>query len=260
VKEVELKMMWSIRRSASKSANPTLTPPGFCAAVERRPNRREGGRAPGRACRLVAAAFALGCALDPQPEPFPLALRIVSDPGEGLAGAAVAYGQEAPQLSDEQGRVKVRVHGRQGDTASFVVRCPDGYRSPSGAVGIALRRFADPSVVPEHEVACPPLSHTLVVAVRAPGGAELPVLADGMELTRTDAQGVAHVSWDLPVGTSLELTLDTSARPELLPQSPRQRFSDLSGDEVALFERHFERRPFKPPGRRLPIQIYPYKP
>jgi hypothetical protein len=201
-------------------------------------------------CHLVAAASCLGCSLSPQPEAFPLTLRIVSDPGEGLGGATVAYGQDEPQRSDADGRVSVRVLGRQGGIASFVVRCPDGYRSPGEPVGIVLRRFADPSAVPEHEVACPPLSRQLVVAVRAPGGGGLPVLAGGVELARTDAQGVAHVSWDLPVGESLELTLDTSARPELLPESPRQRYSDLSADEVALFEQPFERR--KRPAIRAP--------
>jgi hypothetical protein len=195
------------------------------------------------------AAFGLGCSLGPEPATFALTLRFVSDPGEALAGVSVSHGAGGSQLSDAGGRVTTRVQGREGDTAAFVVRCPDGYRSPDEPVGIVLRRFVDPHAVPEQEVTCLPLSRRVVVAVRAPGGAELPVLAGGVEVARTDALGVAHVIWDLPVGESLELTLDTSAQPELQPRSPRQSFGELSSDDVLVFEQRFERRRSRPPSR-----------
>lgn len=204
---------------------------------------------------VVAVAFSVGCSLAPAPEAFPVALRVVSDPGEGLAGAIVAQGEAQPQLSDASGVVRVRVDGREGDTVSFIVRCPEGYRSPDDAVPIVLRRFAAPGSVPQPDVACPPLSRTLVVAVRAPGAADLPLLADGVELARTDAQGVAHVSWDLPVGKAVQLTLDTRARPELEPRSPRRSFGDLNADEVVVFDQHFERRKSAKPRSRGPIPL-----
>lgn len=201
----------------------------------------------------VGCSLAFGCSLSSAPATFAVTLRIVSDPGVALEGVAVAHDPGGTQLSDADGRVTAMVQGREGDTASFVVRCPEGYRSPDAPIAIVLRRFVDPRATPEHEVACPPLSRRLVVAVRAPGGAGLPVLAGGVELARTDAQGVAHVSWDLSVGESLELTLDTSAQPDLQPSSPRQIFGGLRADEVLVFEQRFVRRKSRAPAR-APIQ------
>jgi hypothetical protein len=207
---------------------------------------------------VVLSAFALGCSLAPAPEPFTIALRVVSDPGEGLAGAVVALGGAQPQLSDASGLVTARVDGREGDIVSVVVRCPEGHESPDEALPIVLRRFVDPGAVPQHEAACPPLSRQLVVAVRAPEAADLPVLVDGHELARTDARGVAHVSLDVPVGKTVELTLDTSAQPDLETPSPRQSFGDLSADEVVVFEAHLKRRQRKKPTLRVP-QALPWK-
>jgi hypothetical protein len=179
----------------------------------------------------------------------------VSDPGEGLGGAVVAHDELEPQRSDASGVVKAQVNGREGDTVSFFVRCPEGYQSPDAAVAIVLRRFSDPSAVPLREVACPPLSRTLVVAVRAPGAADVPVLVDGQELARTDTRGVAHVSWEVPLGKIVELTLDTSAQPDLEPRSPRRTYGDLRADEVVVFSEHFERRKRPKPRGQGPVSL-----
>lgn len=235
--------------SEARAADERWAPCGWGARWARRVARaRCGGWG-------ALAVLGVGCSLAPAPQPFAIALRVVSDPGEGLAGAVVALGDAAPQLTDASGVLWARVHGREGDTVPVVVRCPAGYRSPDEAVPLVLRRFVDPGAVPQHEVACAPLTRTLVVAVRAPGGRDLPVLVDGQELARTDASGVATLRWDLPLDESVTVMLDTSAQPDLIPESPRRSFGKLRADEVVLFEEPFERRR---PRKRAPSRPLPW--
>ena len=47
------------------------------------------------------------------------------------------------------GRGKLRLSGRDGDSFDIAVGCPDGYQSPAKPVRVILRRLADATKKPE---------------------------------------------------------------------------------------------------------------
>src|SRR5262249_2662931 len=147
--------------------------------------------------RLSSAALTstmiLGCPkadpdLVPPPEaPFQLIVAVSSDPGHPVAGARVVFKNHPIATSDNAGVTKVEVGGTEGDTVSLAVQCPDGYTSPEKPLVVGLRRLAPGSPPPKFEARCVPSLRTVVVAVRAENGANIPVLQLGRPLARTDA-------------------------------------------------------------------------
>jgi hypothetical protein len=104
-----------------------------------------------------------------------------------------------------------------------------------------LKRLTDTSKTPEYAVSCPPKNRSIVVAVRAEGGPNLPVLYLGREVARTDASGSAHVLLKLEPGEQFSLTLNTGDDKLVRPQSPVASFAVGNRDDVMLFDQRFER-------------------
>jgi hypothetical protein len=102
---------------------------------------------------------------------------------------------------------------------------------------VPLRKLAEPGALPEFSVSCQPLTRSVVVAVRADNGPDLPVRYLGQEVARTDASGAAHLLLSLAPQEEFELTLDTSDRraENLRPQNPSARFTVKDGDEILTF-------------------------
>jgi hypothetical protein len=208
---------------------------------------------------VVAFAFAFsGCGLlkPPPPKPYDARLRVFGDPGQPLKGAVVFYKTKRIGVTDDAGTVNFRLKGAEGEVYDLTVKCPDGYQSPSKPVSVTLRKIADKTARPEYEVDCPKSTRTVVVAVRADSGPNLPVLYLGAVRARTDQSGAAHVALDVPPNQIFQLQISTDDAKDLRPQNPTASFEVKQSDEVFVFEQKFKvehkrvyrRGPAKPTG------------
>lgn len=213
---------------------------------------------------LIAAAFATPLAScksiePPPPPPQLIAIRVTSDPGKPVADASLTFNGAKVGVTGVDGVGVLKLVGKDGESFSVTVACPEGFESPAKPVQVLLKRLADQSKMPEYAATCPPTNRTVVVAVRAENGPDLPVLYLGREVARTDASGAAHVMLKLPPGDEFSLTLSTGDDKLIKPQSPVASFAVGNRDDVVLFDQRFERA--KPvirssgPRRRGPIKM-----
>ncbi len=193
--------------------------------------------------------FVWGCSnfkAEPPP-PFDVIVRVTGDPAQPVASAEVLHNGSMISTTKGDGIAKLRLQGGEGDSFSFTIKCPPGYQSPAKPTVVMLRRSADPSRLPEYSVSCPPTSRTVVVAIRAENGANLPVLHLGRQLARTDESGAAHVMLSVNPGDGFELVLSTADKggEMLRPQNPSASFVAKQQDEVFAFDVKFtvEKKP-----------------
>lgn len=190
---------------------------------------------------LLSLASACGGEAKEKP-PVEVLIKVDSDPGKPIKGANVLFNGKAIATTDETGAARLTLNGNEGDTYDVNVKCPTGFQSPTKPLSIPLRRLADPSKTPEYEVACPPTTRTIVVAVRAENGANLPVMYLGREVARTDSAGAATVLLaNLDADSQFELKLDTSEKGNevLRPQNPASVFTIKRADDVFTFDQKF---------------------
>ncbi|MET0389013.1 MAG: hypothetical protein ABW321_23770 [Polyangiales bacterium] len=204
---------------------------------------------------LVLAA----CAPKAQPRHH-IAVLVESEPGVGLPGAQLRANGATLATTGDDGRMRTELVGEPGEVVRLDVSCPEGHRTPLEPITVLLRPLAERGKHPEYHVMCPPLLRTLVVAVRATHGAQLPLRHLGQTLARTDASGAAHALLRAAPGDTLTLSLDTSA-PEhatLMPQNPELKISVPDHDELVVFDQTFvlpkvKTRPKKPPPPPAPV-------
>jgi hypothetical protein len=214
---------------------------------------------------VAACTSAASCKTEPPPSShYAFLVHVVSDPGKALAGATVTSGGKVLGTSGADGLVRLEAGGTEGTRLSLQVTCPEGHKAPAEPLSIVLRTVSEREKRPEYPVACTPMNRSVVVAVRADGGPNLPVLYLGHEVARTDESGAAHVKLDVAPGETLEIVLDTSAVPGLRPSSPSARFRIGNQDEVFVMNQTFEAPKHKvakkkPPPPEGPIEILPRK-
>lgn len=177
---------------------------------------------------------------------YEFVVRVTSDPGQALAGVGVVHRGKQVGVSGADGSVKLSARGNEGETLSFELRCPEGYRGPLAPLAIPLKTSADSSRRPEYAASCAPTTRTLVIAVRAEHGENLPVRYLGREVARTDRSGAAHLLLKIAPEDALELTLDTSEQPALRPKSPVLRLTASATDDLLVLNQTFE-KPAPPP-------------
>jgi hypothetical protein len=200
-----------------------------------------------RLALLSASITASACSkiesdLAPPPDaPFQLAIAVNSDPGRPLAGAKIGFKSKTIATSDDTGTAKVEIGGTEGEAISLAIQCPDGYASPDKPLVVGLRHLAPGSPPPKFEARCTPLERTVVVALRADNGPNLPVLQLGREVARTDATGVAHFVMHVKPAEPVTLTLGTDEKPAeaLRPQNPTLQFVAKDQDDYVLLEQKF---------------------
>jgi hypothetical protein len=166
-------------------------------------------------------------------------IKAVDDGGVGVARTEVLLGKSSRGLTGADGTLAVTLTGRPGQVAPLSIKCPEGYASPERTVDVGITELAVGSPAPLFEARCTALAHSLVIAIRAENGPNLPVIYLGKELARTDAEGVAHVVLKLPPGETASVRLDTSAAPALKPQNPELTFKASNRDEMMLLEQKF---------------------
>lgn len=212
------------------------------------------------AAALAGAASACTALEPPPPPPQEVVVRVSSDPGRAVQGAVLLYQGQRVAVTDGEGVGRLMLRGRDGESFDVNVQCPEGFRSPVKPISIILKRLADPSKRPEYAVACPPTSRKVVVAVRADGGPNLPVMYLGREIARTDESGAAHVLLTLKPDEHFELKLDTSEKgnERMRPKNPFASFTVKDQDDMFVFDQKFELERLKPVvrrGRPKPIRI-----
>jgi hypothetical protein len=176
------------------------------------------------------------------PSTYAVTVLVEGDPATPLASASILREGVAIGSTGPDGRATVRLGGAEGEEVSLSVRCPVDYTSPTAPIKVPLRRLADPSRLPSYRVSCPPENRTVVVAVRAVNGANLPVFYLGKEMARTDASGAAHVELRLRPGQRFELTIGTQepGAQRLIPQNPTAVFVVKDQDELLFFDQRFD--------------------
>jgi hypothetical protein len=213
---------------------------------------------------LMALAGVTGCTLEPPPPPpQSVVLKVESDPGRPLKDVEVSFSGRKIGVTGDDGKAEIQLAGREGEIFEVTITCPKGFESPSAPLRMTYRRLAEQTKRPQYDVQCPPKTRTVVVAVRAVGGANLPVTLLGSEVARTDTSGAAHVVLTLEPGEQFDLRLDTSDEEfsDLKPQNPVASFGVGHQDDIFTFDQKFEtkrarvRRYRGPSGPRGPVKI-----
>ncbi len=191
-------------------------------------------------CALFASLA--GCA-DEQGR-FPVVVITTTDDGRPLPDLPVTIGRGLAGKTDADGKLKVRVVGKEGARVTVTVATPKGYRPASTENAVVLRRLSDidggggrPLPI-EHVVKFAPLQRQYAVLVRtdAPG---LPVETFGTRQAVTNDKGVAMFLYEGTPGDELQVKLVTDARPDLRPQNPTQSFLLAQRSEAYLVKEHF---------------------
>jgi len=212
-----------------------------------------------RLALALPLALAACSALEPvAPPPQEIVVRVTGDPGQPLKGATVQFSGKKVAESGADGAAQLKLNGKDGDVYDLTVTCPEGFLSPSKPLAVMLRRLADPTKKPEYDVSCPPTTRTVVVAVRADNGPNLPVLYLGREVARTDGAGAAHVMFKLKADEAFNLVLGTEGNDRLRPQNPTASFIVRDRDDVYTFDQKFDlEKKVVRGGRRGPVRIGP---
>lgn len=196
-------------------------------------------------CWLLGSLLALGvclpsCKEEPAP-PFEVVIKFSSAKDKPLKNALVLHEGKKIGVSGDDGSALLRLRGNEGETFLFSVQCPAEFESPKAPVTVVLRRVLEAARRSEYFVSCPPLTRTVVVAVRADNGPNLPVIHLGREVARTDESGAAHVMMQLRPNESFELRLDTNDKSaeRLRPQNPVATFVVKQQDDIFAFDQKF---------------------
>ncbi|MBX3273126.1 MAG: hypothetical protein KF729_22875 [Sandaracinaceae bacterium] len=219
---------------------------------------------------LAALAALASCEeAEPPPRvPYTFTITATSD-RQPLANVTVVYNDTVLGATNAEGLYTANLFGPEGQPVSFSVRCPDGYRNAEGSQLVTLRRVMslDRQVQArgvELGFECPPEYRDAVVIVRAHDRPGLPVYVDGVEVTRTDASGTAHVHRRMMPQAQFQVRIATASNPRLRPVDPSQSYTVPDHDAVFLFDRRFEEeapprrrvvRRAAPPPPRLPVRI-----
>ena len=214
-----------------------------------------------RPLALLAALACSACTASASPK-YEFLVRVESDKDVPLAGAQLSRHGQALGTSDKKGVIALSIAGLAGETVELETTCPPGHRAPDQPLAVTLRSLAEEGRRPEYRVSCAPLVRSLVVAIRAENGPNLPVKYLGKEIARTDQAGAAHALLRVSPGETVTLTLDTSgeAGARLSPKNPELKLTAQERDDVVLFDQTFTREvESKPRARRAAKGTGPIK-
>ncbi len=175
---------------------------------------------------------------------FSLVFVVESDPGIRIEGARVLVNGRPMGDTDSSGLVRTRIYVESEQPLRIQHECPQGYEEPSQPKTLRLRPFEgiDASAPGGMEITlrCRPTKRLAAFVVRAKNGPHLPVLLDGQEVARTNANGVAHFSASAGPSTEFSIQLDTNGLPRLRPKSPMYLYTLPDADEIFVVNQSFE--------------------
>lgn len=175
------------------------------------------------------------------------ALRLIfmteADPGVSLSGVSVWVDGMLVGTSSEG---EVVTHLRSASNRIVRIRhdCPEGYRDPVEERILRVHPFEEVGAAEsggmEITLRCPLREHIAGFVVRATNGPSLPVLLNGVEVTRTNHVGIAHFSRRGEPRTEYTVQLDTSSDSRLVPQHPTRVFTLGDQHQVFVVDQTFE--------------------
>jgi hypothetical protein len=187
---------------------------------------------------------------------FPLVVSTLADDDQPLPGLAVFVDGVAVGKTGADGKLLLRLAGKEGARVRISVDTPTGYRAAVPAHDAVLRRLSDieghgraPLPV-EHVLRFAPLSREYAVLVRT-GTPGLPVEVFGSRRAVTNDEGVAMFLYAGTPGDDLQVRVVTDGRPELQPQNPVQSFQLAPTAEAYLVKQRFTSAKLEPRRRRI---------
>lgn len=175
---------------------------------------------------------------------FPVIVSTETDDGQPLPDLPVTVGKTPAGRTDANGKLKMRVVGKEGARVAITVDTPKGYRAASTANAVVLRRLGGidgtsghPLPI-EHIVKFSPLQRQYAVLVRA-GVAGIPIETFGTQQAVTNGKGVAMFLYEGTPGDELQVKLVTDGHPELMPRNPTQSFLLATRSEAYLVKERF---------------------
>jgi hypothetical protein len=209
-----------------------------------------------RASALFVSVLCVACSGDDAVPSagYPVLVRAVDDLGKPLPGVQLSAAERALGVSDARGELAFSLPGAEGQRVDLTAACPQNYAGPRERPAFLLKRVRDAKGEPSDRpidvsLTCDATSHVAVVALQT-GQAGLPVMLRGQVVAQTSDVGTAHVMLREPVGNSFQLTLDTSARPELRPENPTRLFAVTHQDAFSVWEQGFEEQ------KRVPASAF----
>jgi len=203
-----------------------------------------------RGSMLLALAILGGVACaDETSEPilFSLDVNAVDDRGGAIPGIEVHVGETAIGKTEEDGHLRARVHASDGQSFRFHAKCPGGHSSSKIPDRVVFRdtRGLEGSRTQsmKFQIRCTRNERVVALLVHAGGQAGMSVLVDGVVSGTTNAEGFAHLRLDVEPNSEFEVSLDSSAFPELLPSNPRRVLTIGDEDELVVFEPAFSTAP-----------------
>lgn len=175
---------------------------------------------------------------------YAVLVRAVDDLGRPLADVQLSAAGQALGATDAQGQRALSMPGVEGQRVDLVASCPVSYTGPRERPAFLLKRTRAPqgssSEQPiEVNLTCDSTNHVALVALQT-GQGNLPIMLRGQVVGQTSELGTAHVMLREPAGSSFQLTLDTSSRPELRPESPTHVFTVTHQDAFSVWDQPFE--------------------
>jgi hypothetical protein len=208
---------------------------------------------------VVAAALMGGC--NEEAGKFPVVISAVTDDGKPMPDLPVTIGRSPAGKTGADGKLQMRVVGKEGQKLAVGVQVPKGYRLATPDSTLVLRRLADieagggRTLPIEHVVKLSPLEREYAVLVRV-GVAGLPILTFGTQQAVTNDKGVAMFLYRGAPGDELQVKIDTSAKPELRPQNPQSNFLLVAKAEAYVVKEKFAT--FKAPVKHhKPVHVGP---
>jgi len=192
---------------------------------------------------------------------FDLFFEAKNDTGQPVPGVVISGNGKQLGMTGAEGVLHAFVRAKDGSSLRARAVCPEGYREPVQPAPMRLRRFRSIDRSDRGElrvtIECRATERLVALVVNTNKKADLPVLMDGREIARTNAEGVAHIALRVAPNSTFQVALDTSANEALRPKSPLGTFSVADSDSLVVFDQSFDevvkrkkrhhRRKVKPP-------------
>lgn len=189
-------------------------------------------------------------------QPFPVLIRIESDPGKPLGEVPILYQGKEVKRTAPDGTALLELHKPDGASVELSITCPPNTRQ-ADPLKVYVRRVEGQKYT-EQRMYCRPSMRRIAVAVRADEGPNLPVKYLGETVATTDASGAAHFAMAMPAGEVIKVVLDTTDNPKMHPQRPESLFKVGDADEVFVFNQKFtvdKKKVYVAPRRSGPTQL-----
>jgi hypothetical protein len=153
--------------------------------------------------------------------------------------------------TDLHGDLRAALTGRDREVVSLSAACPPAYRTLVPSRRLLLHRIegrAQKEPDFELDAHCEPLEHraALVVRVRGPNAAGLPIRVGSETIGQTELDGTAHLLLSARPHSTLRVELATDAYPNLVPHDPVHSFQLEDENNIFLVDQRFSERARKP--------------